>query len=63
MHRIVELTGNNELEKLAKKFHAVYFDYPDKGEEESKKILSDFIKKMKMVNLKKIFRASGDWNA
>ena len=63
MHRIVDLTGNNELETLVKKFETVYFDYTVKGKKESKKILSDFIIKMKTINLKKISRASGEWNA
>ncbi len=63
MQRIVELTGNTELETVAEKFQNVYFDYSDKGKQESKQLLSDFINRMKNTSLKKIALASGDWNA
>lgn len=63
MDRIVELTGSPELEKLAEEFNDVYFDYSEKGKNSCKKILSDFIGRMKTVELKKIASVTGPGNA
>lgn len=63
MDRIVELTGNANLEKLAKDFHDVYFDYSEKGKNTCKRILLDFITQMKSIELKKIISVAGAGNA
>ena len=63
MDRIVELTGNSELEDLAKKFNTFYYDYTEKGKTNCKKILSDFIAKMRTAELRKAVSVAGNGNA
>jgi hypothetical protein len=63
MQRIVHLTGNIELESLSEAFREVYFDSSDDGKQKRKQLLTEFINRMKDVNLKKIALASGNWNA
>lgn len=60
MERIVQLTGDVELEKLLEEYDEVNYSYQDKEQKKAKKILNLFINKMKNVELKQKILASED---
>jgi hypothetical protein len=60
MERIVQLTGNIDLEKLLKEFDQVNYSYKDDEQRKAKKILKSFVEKMKSVGIKQKVSASDE---
>lgn len=61
MHRIVQLTGSNDLESIYRLFNKTVYEY--NKEKESRSLLADFVRKMENTGLKRPALSAGNTGA